>query len=124
MKNLTILLRTSGEYDDFSTDVVGVTDDSAVSHAYLQLGMFDPNYGHEVEVVTLNVMDGKLDERIREWLDPKRNPMCECGHRLLHHRRGNHTGSCKHNMPQHHDVSQRHGCKGFKLAKKQPKVVS
>lgn len=122
MKNLHILIRTSGEYDSYSTEVVGVTDDKAVSHAFLQIG--DAYYGHEVEIVTLNVLDGHLNERIKNYLDPTKNPMCECGHRLHHHRRKNGMGSCKWNNAQHHDPAQRHKCKGFTLAAKQPKVFS
>jgi hypothetical protein len=120
MKNLHILIRTSGEYDSYSTEVVGVTDDKAVSHAFLNIG--DAYYGHEVEIVTLNVLDGHLNERIKNYLDPAKNPMCECGHRLHHHRRKNGMGSCKWNNSQHHDPAQRHKCKGFTLAKEQPKV--
>jgi hypothetical protein len=122
MKTVYILITTFGAYEDFTTEVVGVTDDKATSHAFLQMGVFQDT-SHEVEIATLNVLDGKLRERIDQWLDPAQNPLCTCGHRLLHHRlRGKNVGlgSCKHNLAsRRHDT---HKCKGFTLAKEQPKI--
>ena len=124
MKTLYILIQTRSDYDDHETNVVGVTDDKRMAHAFLQCGSYSPYWSHEVDIVTLNVFSADNLGQIKDWLDPATNPMCECGHRLLHHRRTNHKGSCKHNMPQHHDPTQRHKCKGFRLAEKQPAVYN
>lgn len=125
MMNLHILTRAHGEYDAYEREIVGVTVDKSVSHAFLEIGKFDGYYVHEVEIVTLNVLDGKLREQINDWLDPKKNPMCECGHRLLHHRRKNNSGTCKYNHSYPTDLHPKgHRCKGFTLAAEQPLPIS
>lgn len=117
MMNLHILIRTHSDYDEYSFEIVGVTDDVRESYAWLQIGG-DHYWSHEVEIVTFNVMAQEHHDRIHEYLDPARNPLCECGHRLLHHRRTNHKGSCKLNV----NYGTKHKCKGFTLAKEQPPV--
>jgi hypothetical protein len=120
MKNLHILMRTHSDYDEYEVDVVGITDQPLVAHAFLQIG--GGYWSHEVEIVTLNVLQDYPDVQlaINEWLDPESNPLCECGHRFLRHRSTKHAGSCKHNV-NHGDI--KHKCKGFKLAKEQPGEV-
>jgi hypothetical protein len=118
MKTLHILLRTHSDYDQYDVEIVGVTDETMVAHAWLQVGAFGDYWSHEVEIVTFNVLAQEYRDRINEWLDPARNPLCECGCRLLHHRRANHKGSCKHNV----NYGTKHKCKGFTLAEKQPPV--
>jgi hypothetical protein len=118
MKNLTILLRSSGEYEDYQTEVVGVTDNKELANAFLQVGAFDPNFTHEIEIVTLNVMQDfpHIMDKIAMWRDPILNPMCECGHRMMHHRSRHGQsgrGSCKHN----HTYEPKHQCKVFTFAK-------
>ena len=118
MKTLYILIKAHSDYDEYDFEIVGVTDDVRVSHAWLQVGAFSDYWSHEVEIVTFNVMAQDVRDSINLWLDPARNPLCECGHRLLWHRRANHTGSCKCNV----NYGTKHKCKGFKLAKEQPPV--
>jgi hypothetical protein len=110
-----ILTTTSGEYDDTRTDVVGVTTDRKKAEAWVQLGLFDPNITYEMEVATLNLMDDRYLKQIVKWLDPKENPLCECGHRLLHHRGGK-LRSCKYNSKHEQN---KHECKRFRLAENQ-----
>jgi hypothetical protein len=119
---LYILLRTHSDYDEYDVEIVGVTDQEHVAKAFVQIGIYSHYWSHEVTTVTLNTLAEHTDVHltINEWLDPAMNPLCECGHRLMHHRRTNHKGSCKHNNAQHHDPAQRHKCKGFTLAKDQP----
>src|SRR5271170_7787831 len=98
MRNLSILMRTHTDYDEHEVQIVGVTDKTHIAHAFMQIGSFDHYWSHEVEIVTLGVMSADIIKEINEWLDPETNPLCECGHRLLHHRNAKHTGSCKHNV--------------------------
>jgi len=120
MKTVYILVASGGEYDGAWESIQGVVDDKLVANAYMEINHFG-GVDHSLEVVTLNVLDGKLIDRIQEWMNSKRNPLCTCGHRLLHHRnRGDgikHSGSCRHNMRQ---KMGRHACKGFELAPEQP----
>lgn len=121
MKNLHIMIRMHSDYDEHTSEVVGVTSRSAVAHAFLQAGMFDRYWSHEVGIVTLDVLEDHPDvtKALREWLDPAANPLCECGHRFLHHRRKDHAGSCKHNTCRGYE-GEPHKCGGFKAAKEQP----
>jgi hypothetical protein len=116
-KTLYILTATLLSHEE---TVQGVTDDKAVARAYMQINRFG-GVEHSVELVTMNVLDGTLIDRIQEWLNSKKNPLCKCGHRFLHHRnRGigiKHTGSCLHNVRQ---KMGHHACKGFVLAEEQP----
>ncbi len=131
-QTLHILTRTHSDYDEHNTEIVGVTDQWRTAHAFLQIGAFDDYWSHEVEIVTLNVMQDFPDviKRIGEWLNPATNPLCECGHRLMHHRRKNHAGSCKHNKSYSAKIqeveggpildSPPHKCKGFKASVANP----
>jgi hypothetical protein len=127
---LYILMRTHSDYDEsgpsstlsrYEAEIVGVTDQEHVAKAFVLVGIYGHYWSHEVTTVSLNTLAEHTDVHlsINEWLDPASNPLCECGHRLMHHRRKNGTGSCKHNNAQHHDPEQRHKCKGFRLAEKQ-----
>ena len=117
MKTLYILTATGGAYDDFWSSVQGVTENQVIANAFMAINQFG-GVGHEIEIVTQEVMDGKLIDRIQEWLNPAKNPLCTCGHFFLHHR-GKEGGSCKHN--QHHGPKvARHRCMGFVAAKEQP----
>lgn len=113
-------MRTHSDYDEYDVEIVGVTERSELAHAFLQIGVFSHYWSHEVEIVTLNVLQDYSDVRlsIDEWLDPEANPLCECGHRFLHHRNAKHTGSCKHNV----GYGTKHKCRKFVIAKEQPKV--
>jgi hypothetical protein len=128
MKVLFILLE---ENEDWS-HVVGVTDSKEWAHAFTVMDQFRSSLDNKsLEVMTLNVLDGKLLARIEEWLDPARNPLCTCGHRKLHHRarrsrRYNYPakvgeGSCKHNR-RHGGKEFIHACKGFTMAEKQQRI--
>lgn len=122
---LYVLIRTHNEYDYEDVEIVGITDQVWVAWAFQQIGMYDGYWAHDVKIATLNTLADHTDVhlRINDYLDPATNPLCECGHRFLHHRNSKHTGSCKHNMPQHHIVEQHHKCKKFVLASKQPELV-
>jgi hypothetical protein len=113
MKTLYILTASGGEYDAAWSSVQGVTEHRAVAEAFMNINQFG-GVEHEIEIVTQEVMDGKLIDRIHEWLNPAKNPMCKCGHRLLHHRlsKGTRSGSCKHN-DHHGPKAARHRCMGF-----------
>jgi hypothetical protein len=121
---LYILSRSHSEaYEGVTdTEIVGITDQENVAKAFVQSGAFGAYWDNAVTTVRMNTLDEHTDVHltINEWLDPAANPLCECGHRLMHHRRKNGTGSCKQNNSQHHDPTQRHKCKGFRLAEKQP----
>lgn len=116
-KNATVhvLTLSYGEYEDTQTDIIGITSDPAIAEAWIQSGMFDPNGFHEVEVITLNAIDRSYMNQIANWMNKQKNPLCECGHRLLHHRGGK-KRSCKHNSKYQHN---KHECKEFRLAKTQ-----
>jgi hypothetical protein len=133
MKTLFVLIEEWNEQDNYSSQVVGVTDNKAWAHAFSTMDQFAPYpEDRSLEVVTLNVLDGKLLARIEEWLDPARNPLCTCGHRKLHHRsKGKpqnesqhaHVGRCKHNRGDSGKKSPHyHMCKGFVMAKEQPRI--
>jgi hypothetical protein len=124
MKTLFVLME---ENEDWS-HVVGVTDSKEWAHAFTVMDQFRSTLDNKsLEVLTLNVLDGKLLARIEEWLDPVRNPLCTCGHRKLHHRNmvkrgpGTNLGSCKHNR-RHGGKAFHHTCKGFVMAEKQPRI--
>ena len=123
MPKLHILTRTHSDYDEYTVEVVGVTDQQHVADAFVQVGIFNDYWSNEVETVDLNTLAQHTDVHlsINEWLDPAANPLCECGHRLMHHRRKNGTGSCKHNVsyPTERYGKEGHKCKGFRLAEKQ-----
>lgn len=132
MKTLFVLVEEWNEQDSYSSQIVGVTDSKAWAHAFGAIDQFQSGPEEKtLEIVTLNVLDGKLLSRIEEWLDPKRNPLCTCGHRKLHHRtrrsrRYNYQakpgeGNCKWNI-SHGGKDRRHMCKGFKAAKEQPRI--
>ena len=112
MINVHVLTVAYGEYDDYHRDIVGITTDSQVAFAFMEIGMFK-NVSHEVDIVTVGVLDKNLLDEIERFLDPARNPKCECGHTLLHHRKQG-KGSCKHNNSW---SENRHQCKEFRLAK-------
>lgn len=130
MKTLFVLVEQSNMQDDYTSTIVGVTDSKADAHAFTEIERFVPGYmSKEIEVVTLNVLDAKLREKLDEYLDPVRNPLCECGHRFLHHgKSGNrkmdkHTGKCRHNISYGGKKSPSyHQCKGFVLAEEQSKI--
>lgn len=133
MKTVFVLIEEHNEQDNYSSTIHGVTDRKDWAHAWGAIDRFsrEPFEDKVLEVSTLNVLDAKLLARIEEYLDPKRNPLCECGHRKLHHRnmvkRGpnTHQGSCKHNIAYGGKKSPRyHQCKGFKLAAEQPETVA
>src|SRR5271157_699332 len=120
MKTLFVLME---ENEDTST-VVGVTDSKEWAHAFGMIDQFNGLDQNALEIVTLNVLDGKLLARIEEWLDPVRNPLCTCRHRKLHHRLRNGkpgVGACKHNRA-HGGKEFRHMCKSFVMAKDQPRI--
>lgn len=114
-KNATVhvLTITTGEYEDTTPTIVGIVSDKRTADAFAQAGFF--HYSHDIEVLTLNNVDAHWRKMIDAWLDPAQNPLCECGHRLLHHRSGK-KRSCKHNSEYQHN---RHKCKEFRLAKSQ-----
>jgi hypothetical protein len=114
-KKLYILVREHSNYDEHETDIVGVTAENHVAGAFLMVGMFGDYWTHDVYAVDLNALAEHTDVQVRinEWIDPATNPLCECGHRLMHHRRSNNAGSCKHNVAY---GDAKHKCKGFKLA--------
>jgi len=119
MAKLHILMRTHSDYDEFNVEIVGVTDQQHVADAFVQIGIFNHYWSHEVQTLALNALAEHTDVHlsINTWLDPESNPMCECGHRLMHHRRRkNHTGSCKHNV----DYGTKHKCKNFRFALENP----
>lgn len=101
----------SGEYDAYQKDVVGAVTDEQKANAWLEQNRcndpFMPGVSYTVDMVTLNVLDKAHLEKINRWLDPKTNPMCECGHRLLHHTKG---GRCRHNQTW----KPKHKCKKFR----------
>jgi len=117
MTKLHILFRTHSDYDERDVEIVGITDQEHVAKAFVQIGIYSHYWSHEVTTVSLNVLAQHTDVHlnINDWLDPIFNPLCECGHRQMHHRRKNHTGSCKHNV----DYEPKHKCKGFKIAMEQ-----
>jgi hypothetical protein len=121
---LFILMRTHSDYDIFDYEIVGVTDQDHVAQAFIQVGIFNDYWSNEVITVTLNTLQEHTDVHltINEWLDPESNPLCQCGHRFMHHRRKNHSGSCKHNVayPTEKYGKVGHKCKGFHRAERQP----
>lgn len=119
MTKLHILMRSHTDYDVHSFEIVGATDQEHVAKAFVNVGLLNQFWDHEVTTVTLNEYLNEylnVQADIAMWLDPARNPICECGHRLMHHRRTTHTGGCKHNVA----YGEIHKCKGFTLAKEQP----
>src|SRR5277367_2830100 len=132
MKTLFVLVDEWNEQDSYSAQVVGVTDKKEWAHAYGEIDAFrqEPE-ANTIEIMTLNMLDGKLLARIEEWLDHERNPLCTCGHRKLHHRsKGKpqngqvaHVGNCKHNNSYGGKKSDRyHMCRGFQMAAAQPLI--
>ena len=113
MKNLTVYVLSigEGEYDEYNEEIKGITTNSRRAHAWGQLGV-NKSESYIMEAITLNVMDKHFVEMIDTWMDPQRNPMCVCGHPLLHHRSKG-KGSCFFNSPY---AANRHKCKGFQLA--------
>jgi hypothetical protein len=111
-----ILTSASGEYEDYHVTIVGATTFKDEADAWVVAGQFDKGVTHDYEIQTLNKLDDHVASWIKQWKDPKINPLCECGHYLLHHRGGK-KRSCKHNSKYQHN---RHECKEFRLANPQP----
>jgi hypothetical protein len=124
-KKLYILVREHSDYDEHDTEIVGVTAENHIAGAFLMVGMFGDYWSHDVYTVDLNVLSESTDVQVRinEWIDPVTNPLCECGHRLMHHRRSNNTGSCKHNAAKNKQAPEGHKCKGFRLVAEQTMPV-
>jgi hypothetical protein len=110
--NVHALYEAEGEYDEYREVLVGIVTDPKVAHNFLQAGLFDSN--RISEIVTLNVLDNHYSEQIQQFGDPLTNPLCECGHYLMHHRRKG-QGSCRHNTHKIYE-GPKHKCKIFKLA--------
>lgn len=106
-----ILTRSSGEYEDHTVEVVGVTTRKEEADAWVNAGTFSNQYGHDFETRKLNELDSHPLAAIRMWQNPQTNPMCKCGHRLMHHRSGV-KKACKHNSEYAHN---KHKCPGFRL---------
>lgn len=112
---LFVLIEASGDYDAYTQKIVGIVTDLKLAQAWRETGVFDGDAEHDVEITNLNILSLYHRELLEQWLDPKANPMCECGHRLLHHRRGKRT-SCKHNSKYAHN---KHACSAFRLKKEE-----
>lgn len=113
---LWILQIASGEYDSYHVDNISIVTDESLANTWLKLGHLDGQTGNDfqVELINLNVMNAHWRDKIDQFCNPARNPLCECGHSLMEHNRRGYK-RCHHNRPQTHPDA--HFCNGFRLAK-------
>lgn len=105
-KKYYVLVVGDGEYGDYTEDVVGIITDAKFATAFQQC-----IEGGKFEEFELNQIPDHYFKAIESFLDPKTNPMCECGHSLFYHNKGRYK-SCKHNSKYDHN---KHCCKQFTL---------
>ena len=79
-----VLTYAEGEYDDYRHVPVGATTDPAKAEAWRD-GVV-PNHDHDYDELELDdLSEHGVGERIADYLDPLKNPFCECGHKLSQH---------------------------------------
>jgi len=109
------LIIASGEYDDHSRDIVAVTTNALYAQAWPLIGYAKTSCSYEVDEFSLDTFEDKSHlEAIKSFLDPRQNPLCECGHSLKEHStRG--KKRCIHANANAGNPHRGHQCSGFKL---------
>ena len=112
-----VLTYAEGEYDDYRHVPVGATTDPAKAEAWRD-GVV-PNHDHDYDELELDdLSEHGVGERIADYLDPLKNPFCECGHKLSQHStRG--KKRCGKDTKGHGlkpGNPSKHTCGGFRLA--------
>jgi|SRR5579863_450023 len=116
MKKIYALVIASGEYDDYSRDIIALTTNPLYAQAWPLIGFNKTSCSYEVDEFTLDDFTESKSylAEIKSFLDPKANPMCECGHTLKEHSsRG--KKKCIWANTNAGNPHRGHQCTGFKL---------